>query len=148
MDRCKIFNLLLECQRHPSASIRTAVLFDGDCGICTQFAELARKLDADGVFLIQPYFEFSEDELARYGLSYEKCVDYLQVIGEDGQIYSGHNAVNYVGLRFFPVSVLFGLLYLLPPLLWLEAIGYALVAKNRTKISATLGLNACRVRTI
>ena len=128
--------------------MRNAILFDGDCGICTQFAELARKLDSNQQFLIQPYYEFSEAELAQHGLSYDKCVDYLQVIGHDGAIHSGHNAVNYIGLRLFPLSVAFGVLYFFPPLLWLEAIFYAFVAKNRTKISSSFGLNACRIRPI
>jgi len=126
--------------------MQTRVLFDGDCGICTHFGELAKRLDREGLLQVQPYYEVPEDELRPYGLTYEACVDYLQVIGEDGLVYSGHNAVNYVGLRLFPLSIAFALLYFFPPLLWFEAIGYALVAKNRTKISAKLGMNACRIR--
>lgn len=126
--------------------MRNTILFDGDCGICTQSAELARRLDRTGQFTITPYYEFSTEALASYGLSYETCVDYLQVVGEEGQVYSGHNAVNYVGLRLFPVSIAFGVLQFFPPLIWLEAIAYALIAKNRTRISAALGLTACRVR--
>lgn len=126
--------------------MKTSVLFDGDCGICTQSAELARRLDRAGLLHIQPYYEYSEAQLATHGLSYELCVDYLQVIGEDGRVYAGHNAVNYIGLRLFPLSIAFALLYLFPPLLWLEAIAYGLIARHRTKISASLGLTACRVR--
>lgn len=128
--------------------MRNAILFDGDCGICTQFAEVVQKLDTGGLFLVQPYYEFSQDELALHDLSYEMCVDYLQVIGSAGEIYSGHNAVNYVALQLFPLNIVFGLLYFFPPALWLEAIGYAVVAKNRTKISTLLGLNACRIRPV
>ena len=124
---------------------RDTMLFDGDCGICTKSAELARKLDTNNQLQVQAYFEFSEAELAPYGLTYEDCTEYLRVITADGQVYTGATAINYCGLKLFPFSIAVGLLYWLPFLLPFEAIVYHLVATNRTAISSAIGLDACKV---
>ena len=122
------------------------MLFDGDCGICTKSAQLAEKLDTDNLLQVIPYFDFSESELAAYGLTYADCTEYLRVVTKDGRVYSAANAVNYCGLKLWPLSPLFALLHLFPFILPFEAIVYDLVARNRTKISGMLGLNACTVR--
>ncbi len=95
---------------------------------------------------ITPYFEYGEDQLREYGLDYEQCVEYLCVVTRDGRVLKGAGAVNFVGLRLFPFSIFFALLYLFPFVLPLESAVYDLVARNRTRISGFFGLNACKVR--
>ena len=125
---------------------RDVMLFDGDCGICTKTAEIIKSLDTKNAFVVEPYFAFSEDELAPFDLDYAQSAEYLRVIAMDGQVYSGAAAVNYIGLRLFPLSLLFALLYIFPFGLFIEAIAYDLIARYRTEISSTLGLTKCAVR--
>ena len=49
------------------------LLFDGDCGVCSWSAEIARRMDRDHQFIIEPYQRFDESELMRFGINYEKC---------------------------------------------------------------------------
>ena len=125
---------------------RDNVLYDGDCGICSWSAQLVGKLDSRGSMNVEPYFSYTEFEISAYGLDYEQCRDYLCVVGADGRVHRGAAAVNYVGLRLFPLSIVFALLHLFPFVLPIEAAVYHLIARNRTKISTLLGMNACKVR--
>ncbi len=125
---------------------KALLLFDGDCGICTWCAEWAKAHDRSGEFEVQPYYEFSEEELAPYGLDWAACTRAVQLITQQGRVRSGPFAVNAFLWRQRGWRLLVGLLYILFPLLLIEWAAYALVAKNRHRISAALGMNACRVR--
>ncbi len=122
------------------------VLFDGDCGICTSFAELAAKIDERKQFRIDPYQIFSEEELAKWGITYEQCAKKMQVISRKGTVHSGALGMNYFFFCQFPWSILVALLYLIPILLLFEVITYAVVAKYRHRISHWLGLKACLMK--
>lgn len=122
------------------------LLFDGDCGICTRAAEIARRIDRDSRFIVEPYQAFDERELARFGLNYETCSKAVQVITQRGRVHSGAFGVNYFLWRQFPWSLLVIVIYALPILLLLELIVYRMIADNRHRISAWLGLTACAVR--
>lgn len=119
------------------------LLFDGDCGICTRAAEIARGMGDR--FVIEPYQVIPEIELKIFGITYDKCAKSLQVITRKGRVYSGAFAVNYFLWRHFPWSLLVVLIYALPVLLLIEIIGYRLVAKNRYRLSRWFGLQACRI---
>jgi len=126
-------------------SPKIAVLFDGDCGICTATAQWVERNDRDDVFDVRPFQAFPEEELAQVGLNYEICTELLQVVSPDGRVFAGANAVNFVGLRLFPISIGVAALQFFPPLIWLEHLAYGVVARNRTIISQTLKMNACKV---
>jgi predicted DCC family thiol-disulfide oxidoreductase YuxK len=121
-------------------------LFDGDCGICTKSAEVSRWIDRRKRWIVEPYQLFPESELARYGLSYELCARKVRLIAPSGRAYGGAFAVNRFLLGHFPWMVIPIVIYLLPPVLLLEVIGYAVVARNRHHISRWLGMNACLIR--
>ena len=122
------------------------LLFDGDCGICTYSTDLAKKIDTQKRFCIEPYQKFSEEELRRYGLSYERCASKVQIISRQGCVYSGAFAVNYFFFGYFPWSLLVILVYAIPILLLFEVLSYALVAKYRHRISQWFGLKACLIK--
>jgi predicted DCC family thiol-disulfide oxidoreductase YuxK len=61
------------------------------------------------------------------------------------RIHRGAFAVNAFLWTIPPWPVAVALLYLLPPLLGLEILGYRLVARHRAAISRRLGLAGCRV---
>lgn len=122
------------------------LLFDGDCGICSRSAEIARALDRRKRWVIEPYQLFPEEELGRFGITYERCMRKVQVISRSGRAYSGAFAANRFLLDFFPWMVVPIVIYLLPPLLLAEVIAYAIIARNRHHISRWLGMNACLIR--
>ena len=130
----------------PDSKKAALLLFDGDCGVCTRTAELMEGMDAAHNFSIRPYRGFTEDELRRFGLSYEKCSKRAYAISPSGKVYGGAFAANYFFFKRFPWSLLVVLIYALPPLLLAELAGYYLVAKNRYRISRWLGLEACRIK--
>ena len=126
------------------------MLFDGDCGICSKLAGWAAAQDAKRSggprFRVEPYFEFSESDLAPHGLTWEECTHSVQLIELDGRVHSGAFAVNrFLWTRpwFKP---LIALVYIAFPLLLLEMAGYYIVARNRHRISAALGMNECKIR--
>lgn len=122
------------------------LLFDGDCGLCSYSAEIGKRMDQRQQFIIAPYQSFAEDELRRFGLSYEKCARAVQVITQRGRVYAGAFAVNYFLWQRRPWSLLVLLIYVFSPLLLLELIGYRLIANHRHRLSQWLGLKACLLK--
>ncbi len=125
---------------------RDYLLFDGDCGICTWSSELAKRMDIQGQFTIEPYQMFAESELLKFGFGYEQCSKKLQVITRRGQVYAGAMGVNYFLWQRPVFRLLIILIYVLPLLLLVELIGYRLIAANRHRISTWFGLKACALR--
>lgn len=123
---------------------RDYLLFDGDCGVCSWSAEIAKRMDRQ--FIVEPYQTFDESELMRFGITYEKCSRALQVITRRGRVYAGAFGVNYFLWRRFPWSLLVFLIYAIPVLLLFEALGYRVIADNRHRISQWLGMRACLIR--
>ncbi len=122
------------------------LLFDGDCGICSYAAESAARMDKQRRFVIKPYQTVAEAELQRFGLSYTACDRKVQVITRRGRVYGGAFAVNYFFWQRWPWRMPVLLIYAVPVLLVCELIGYALVARNRQRLSRWFGLKACLLR--
>ena len=124
---------------------RDYLLFDGDCGICSWSADVAKRMDRDRKFIIEPYQIIDESELMRFGIDYEKCSRAVQVITRNRRVYAGAFGVNYFLWRF-PWSIAVFLIYAIPILLLFEVIGYRIVAVNRHRISQWFGLRACLIK--
>ncbi len=146
-----------------------ALLFDGDCGICTWLAQRAERLDRRCA--VMPYQDLDPVLLQPFGISPADCAERLYLLepwpprktgaptggaGDhpagtpaDAQrlhARGGAFAVNAFLLRCRFWAILPVVLYLLPPLLLLEIVAYRWVARNRSWISRRLGLEACRWR--
>ncbi len=124
---------------------RDYLLFDGDCGVCSWSAEFAKRMDRDRQFIIEPYQMFGENELAPFGIDYQKCSRALQVITRKGRVHAGAFGVNYFLWWRFPWSLAVFLVYAIPVLLLFEVIGYRIVADNRHRISQWFGMRACLI---
>ncbi len=122
------------------------LLFDGDCGVCTWASGVARRMDKIGRFVIEPYQSFDEAELRRFGIGYEDCTRELQVITRRGRVQGGALGVNYFLWQRTLWRPFVILIYALPLILLLEVIGYKLIAANRHRLSAWLGMTACAIR--
>lgn len=144
-----------------------ALLFDGDCGICTWLARRAVRIDRNCAVL--PYQDVPEEWLRSYGITRADCAERIYLLepwpprktgaptGGAGDHPSGRRAnvqrlrarggafaVNAFLLRGGAWAILPVVIYLLPPLLLLEIVTYRWVARNRSWISRRLGLEACR----
>lgn len=122
------------------------LLFDGDCGICSYSADVAAQIDQPDRFVIKPYQSVPEMELQRFGIHYKDCDAKVQVITRGGRVYSGAFAVNYFLWQRPVWRLLVFTIYALPVLLVGEIIGYALVARNRHRLSRWFGLKACLLK--
>lgn len=119
------------------------LLFDGDCGLCAAAAGRARDHDRHSRFRIEPHQNWSDAELAAAGLTRALCAGALQVVSAGGRRYPGALGVNYFLWRCGGAGRLVLVGWLLPPLILLEMLVYALVAWNRRRLSRWLGLAAC-----
>jgi len=129
------------------AAGRDHVLFDGDCGVCTWWADTLRRWDRAGRFVVEPYQGFTADDLARHGLTLEQAAAALTVITREGRVERGAFAINAVLWRLRGAGrALVVLLYALPILLLLELALYRLVAEHRQRISRWMGLKGCLVK--
>lgn len=122
------------------------MLFDGDCGICSWSAERARRIAQRSGYRVEPYFAFSEEQLADVGLTYEACTVKLKVVAPGGRVWGGAFAVNHFLWKHPPLSVIPVIVAVLFPLLLVEVVLYKVVARNRHRISRWLGMTACAVR--
>ena len=119
------------------------MLFDGDCGICTSFAESAARIDIQKRFDIVPYQTYPEEKINSWGINYRQCGEKMQVVTPQGHVYSGAFGMNYFFFQYAPWKYLVILLYVIPIFLLLEILIYACVARNRQRLSRWFGLKAC-----
>ena len=73
---------------------RHHLLFDGDCGICTWSADRARRMDRAAAWVIEPYQNYPEPELAQHGITYARCAKAVQLLEPGGRVLQGAFAIN------------------------------------------------------
>ena len=104
------------------------LVFDGGCGICTRCARWVEHRIAGST---QPWQRL---DLRAVGLSPTDVVDYAWWVGPGGERRRGHRAIagalRAVGGRW----ALVGRLLEVPPVSWLAAAVYHLVARNRHRL--------------
>ncbi len=115
----------------------STLVYDGNCGFCTSAVRWITRVRLRPDVVV-PY---QSADLTDLGLTPQQCEDKLQWVGADGRRGSGHAAVARMMLASGPVWRLPGTLLLLPPLSWVAALVYRLVAANRSKLPG--GTPAC-----
>ena len=121
------------------------LIYDGECGICRALVERLSWLDPEGRWEALPYQSLGDAGLRQLGLTPADCAREVQVITEQGRVFAGPWAVNYLLWERWPGRILVAILFALPPLLLLEWVGYRLVARYRSRLSRWFGLTACAV---
>jgi predicted DCC family thiol-disulfide oxidoreductase YuxK len=120
----------------PNAPI---LIFDGDCSFCTTSATWIEHRVPNDV-RVEPWQRL---DLAALGLTEADVTTAAYWVDERGQKYRGHRSIAKAliaaGGAWKPV----GVLLLIPPLSWLAAVGYLLVAKNRHRLPG--GTPACKL---
>ena len=120
------------------------VVFDGDCGICSAFAQFVEKHKTAGTIKTIPSYDF---DLKQYGINEKLAL--LTVIFIDSQskqIYYRTRAVMEIYKHINGPLKLIGYILSNPAASFLLDPVYNLIARNRTWLSAKLGLNSCKVR--
>lgn len=111
------------------------VIYDGDCGFCTRTVNRLRAWLPVPVDAIAWQFA----DLERHGVTEAQCRRAVQWLAPDGRRATGHAAfarwLIAAERGWRPV----GWLLLTPPVSWLAAVGYRLIAANRHRIPSRSG---------
>lgn len=113
------------------------LVFDGDCGFCTRCVALVPR-SVRRTTKVVPY---QRADLPALGLTAAECAEAVQWVGDDGVRGSGHVAVARLLRSGGGLWALLGALLLVPPVSWLAALVYRLVAANRMRLPG--GTPAC-----
>src|SRR6185295_19326167 len=122
---------------------RPVLIYDGRCRICVRGASRLARWTGDRVAL-----ESFRDPgvIARHpGLTEEACDQAIHLVGTDGRIWRGAEAVARA-LRLRPALAPFAWLYHLPGVRQLADAAYAAVARNRFRLQGeACPDDACRL---
>jgi predicted DCC family thiol-disulfide oxidoreductase YuxK len=109
--------------------MQRTLIFDGACPFCTSAAQWALAR-ARVPFAAVPYQAIAVD---RYGLTVDQVRRSAWWVEENLQV-DGHRAVAHVLMCCGGVWPLVGRAIRVPPLAWLAALGYAVVARIRGRL--------------
>lgn len=123
----------------PGRAGAATVLFDADCGICTDVARLLARLDRDAQLALVPIASPQGDALLA-DLPAERRLASMHLVTPDGARRSGGDALAPLLLLVPGLAPLAPLLAACPPV---TRRGYDLVARNRHRIGQALGRTAC-----
>jgi hydroxyacylglutathione hydrolase len=118
------------------------VFYDGQCEICQACVSWLQILDTRRVTQSIP---IDADLLSQFDprLDVASCLRELHVLGPDGRLYTGWDAVARLA-RLFPLTWILGAVGSVPPFKQLGRLAYGFVARNRHSLSKCRG-GACRV---
>ncbi|MFZ3329834.1 MAG: DCC1-like thiol-disulfide oxidoreductase family protein [Candidatus Acidiferrales bacterium] len=118
------------------------VFYDGQCEICQACVSWLHLLDKRHKTQSIP---IDAETLSEHDprLDVDACLRELHVLGADGQLFTGWDAVARLA-RLFPLTWIVGVLGGIPPLQQLSRVIYRYVARNRHSLSKCRG-GACRV---
>lgn len=121
----------------PRRRTDATLVYDGDCGFCTRSVRALEQLR-----LAQPRIvAYQHADLPALGLTPQQCEHEVQWVSADGRADGGAQAVARLLLASgLPWSAA-GAVLRVPPLRWLAALAYRLVADNRHRLPG--GTPAC-----
>jgi predicted DCC family thiol-disulfide oxidoreductase YuxK len=115
------------------------LVYDGDCAFCTTSARwIAARLPANAA--VQPWQAL---DLRDLGLTTRDVQTAAYWVDRDGGTHRGYRAVARSLVAAGGAWGLVGRLLLVPPISWLAAIGYELVARNRGHLPGAT--DACKL---
>jgi glyoxylase-like metal-dependent hydrolase (beta-lactamase superfamily II)/predicted DCC family thiol-disulfide oxidoreductase YuxK len=126
----------------PASITSFKVLYDDQCEICQACVAWLKVLDKHQRTEAIPITAAALSELGA-GLEMDACLRELHVIGADGRLYRGWDAVARLA-RLFGVTWIIGAVGSVPPFKQIARLVYRFVARNRHALSKCRG-GACRV---
>jgi predicted DCC family thiol-disulfide oxidoreductase YuxK len=115
------------------------LIYDGDCGFCTQSARWCRRRFKRSVD-VQPWQAL---DLARFGLTESDTTSAAYWVDARGRTHRGHAAVGRSLLAMRGGWPVLGAVVLTPPISLLARAVYAWVARHRDRLPGAT--DACRV---
>ena len=126
---------------------RVTLIFDGDCGFCTTSANFAVARSKYPITAVP----WQRANLEDFGITPEMASARVYVaVSGDGQqsdvsVFGGHEAfAKLFKIQANPFAKIVGSLMTTPPISWIAAAGYVLVAKYRHKLPG--GTPACKLQ--
>jgi predicted DCC family thiol-disulfide oxidoreductase YuxK len=126
--------------------VEVTLIFDGDCGFCTTSANFAVARSKYPIAAVP----WQRANLAAFGLTPELASARVYVaLSGDGQsgkvsVFGGHGAfAKLFEIQPNVFAKMVGVLMVTPPISWIAAAGYVLVAKYRHKLPG--GTPACKL---
>jgi predicted DCC family thiol-disulfide oxidoreductase YuxK len=124
----------------PDLAPRPALVYDGDCGICTRFSHVVtvrlRRRESD--FAVAAWQHL---DLGAYGLTPEECDAAVQWVAADGTVSAAQDAVARTLLSGRVPLRPMGALILVPGINAVAGVVYRWVAANRHRLPG--GTPAC-----
>ena len=117
------------------------LIYDGDCGFCTLTASwIAARLRVP--ISVVPWQEIRD--LGELGLTEAEVTTAAYWVDAYGRLERGHRAAGRALTMASGPWVLAGWLLLFPPVSWLGAVAYSVIATNRHRLPGATA--ACAVR--
>ena len=122
-----------------AANNQPLLVFDGDCSFCTTSANwLEHRLPEAA--RVEPWQRL---DLAALGLTEHDVTTAAYWIDENGRTYRGHRAIARSLITAGGVWKPIGVVMLIPPISWLAALVYVVIARNRHRLPG--GTPACKL---
>lgn len=122
-------------RRRPASG--SVLVYDGDCGFCTRSVRAIATLRLATPRIVA----YQDADLDALGLTVEQCDRELQWVRPDGRTDGGAQAVASLLHASGGPWTLLGAVLRVPPVRWLAALVYRLVADNRQRLPG--GTPAC-----
>ena len=116
--------------------MRSALVYDGDCGFCTTSAGYVGRLHLS----VEQVVAYQHADLRGLGLTEEQCAAAVQLVVGD-RTWGGHMAFGRLLLRSAWYWRPLGALLIVPPTSWVAALVYRWVADHRDLLPG--GTPAC-----
>ncbi len=117
------------------------LIYDGDCGFCTQSASWLKKLIGTPTDVrVEPWQSL---DLAAFGLTEDDVTSAAYWAADDGTLFRGHNGIAMALRAAGRPWSLVGRSMAVPPISWLAGATYSLVAKNRYRLPGST--DACKL---
>ena len=117
------------------------LIYDADCGFCTQSARWIEARWRDGPAARVASRDLSEEQLAEYGLTRSNVNAEVQWIAESGEAFSGARAIARALAATSGWTRLVGRAISAPPASWVAPFLYRIIAANRRHFPG--GTEAC-----
>jgi predicted DCC family thiol-disulfide oxidoreductase YuxK len=115
---------------------KPVLIFDGDCAFCTRSVNVFKRLPIDAEVTA---YQFTNLEL--YGTTEERATHEVLWVDPTGRIYGGAQAIARLLVSAGGVYAAAGWALRTPPIRWIAAAGYRLIANNRQRMPG--GTAAC-----
>ena len=118
--------------------MKTVVVYDGLCGLCTRSVRLVKRLDWLHALEYLDAQDWEQVHLRYPQLDQQAILGQIHLIALDQRVYVGYEGIRRVLRDLPPVTWLYPLLFL-PGITWLGPRVYRWIAAHRYQISCALG---------